>query len=187
MSRWIDADAWWKAVQKYYTDGDCADDDRYELGINVGITKSRNVMMSAPSNDIVRCKDCKYWVSDGGALMICDIHKDPTVPDHYCSYGEEDKDEDLIKREDAIKVINLRARIPHDVVSAQYASMAINAIRSVTSADRPQGEWLKDDEGTFICSACGSGYKDQPTLMGKPMFKWCPLCGARMKGADDES
>ena len=52
--------------------------------------------------------------------------------------------------------------------------------------DRPQGKWFKDDEGTFICSACGSGYKDQPTLMGKPMFKWCPLCGARMKGADDE-
>ena len=42
---------------------------------------------------IVRCKDCKYWVSDGGALMRCDIHKDPTVPNHYCSYGEEDKDE----------------------------------------------------------------------------------------------
>jgi len=54
------------------------------------------------------------------------------------------------------------------------------------SADRPQGEWFKDDEGTFICSACGSGYKDQPTLMGKPMFKWCPICGCRMKGADDE-
>lgn len=47
-------------------------------------------------------------------------------------------------------------------------------------ADRPQGVWFKDDEGTFICSACGSGYKDQPTLMGKPMFKWCPICGARM-------
>lgn len=53
-------------------------------------------------------------------------------------------------------------------------------------ADRPQGTWFKDDEGTFICSACGSGYKDQPTIMGKPMFEWCPICGARMKGADDE-
>lgn len=53
-------------------------------------------------------------------------------------------------------------------------------------ADRPQGAWFKDDEGTFICSACGSGYKDQPTIMGKPMFKWCPICGARMKGTDDE-
>lgn len=53
-------------------------------------------------------------------------------------------------------------------------------------ADRPQGKWFKDDEGTFICSACGSGYKDQPTIMGKPMFEWCPICGAKMKGADDE-
>ena len=53
-------------------------------------------------------------------------------------------------------------------------------------ADRPRGKWVKDDEGTYICSACGSGYKDQPTLMGKPLFEWCPLCGARMKGADDE-
>ena len=41
-----------------------------------------------PSIDIVRCRECKYWVSDGGALMICDIHKDPTVPEHFCSYGE---------------------------------------------------------------------------------------------------
>lgn len=53
-------------------------------------------------------------------------------------------------------------------------------------ADRPIGKWVKDDEGTFICSACRSGYKDQPTLMGKPLFEWCPLCGARMKGVDDE-
>ena len=61
-----------------------------------------------------------------------------------------------------------------------------NFSTAVEVADRPQGEWFKDDEGTFLCSACGSGYKDQPTLMGKPMFKWCPLCGARMKGTDDE-
>ena len=40
------------------------------------------------SIDIVRCRECKYWVSDGGALIICDIHKDPTVPEHFCSYGE---------------------------------------------------------------------------------------------------
>lgn len=68
-------------------------------------------------------------------------------------------------------------------VSLEYA---INVLKNELSADRPQGEWFKDDEGTFICSACGSGYKDQPTIMGKPMFKWCPICGARMKGADDD-
>ena len=92
--------------------------------------------------------------------------------------------DDLIKRSDAIAEI-CKVRTP-DVVSHQYAEMFINAVCRAPSADRPQGEWFKDDEGTFICSACGSGYKDQPTLMGKPMFKWCPLCGARLKGADDE-
>lgn len=60
------------------------------------------------------------------------------------------------------------------------------AVKAIPSADRPRGKWVKDNEGTFICSACGSGYKDQPTLMGKPLFEWCPFCGARMKGADDE-
>lgn len=61
--------------------------------IRMCLHKILGAVSQAPSIDIVRCKDCKYWVSDGGALMRCDIHKDPTVPDHYCSYGEEDKDE----------------------------------------------------------------------------------------------
>ena len=26
---------------------------------------------SAPSIDIVRCKECKHWFSDGGAIMFC--------------------------------------------------------------------------------------------------------------------
>ena len=51
--------------------------------------------------------------------------------------------------------------------------------------ERKHGKWFKDDEGTFICSACGSGYKDQPTLMGKPLYAFCPMCGAMMKGADE--
>ena len=95
--------------------------------------------------------------------------------------------DDLIKRSDAIKdlcdIIN-NSDMPEDWHRGM--SVAISALYRVHSADRPQGEWFKDDEGTFICSACGSGYKDQPTLMGKPMFKWCPLCGARMKGASDD-
>ena len=96
---------------------------------------------------------------------------------------------DLIKREDAIKAINLRARIPHDVVSAQYASMAINAIRSVPSADRPQGEWI--DIGDFEqCSVCkGTRLKEFQSYYGKVTWiktPYCPSCGARMKGANND-
>ena len=99
---------------------------------------------------------------------------------------------DLIKRSDAIKI--MACEMYAEAQSQGYEVDSIEDfipeakawINDAPSADRQQGEWFKDDEGTFICSACGSGYKDQPTLMGKPMFKWCPLCGARMKGADDE-
>ena len=57
-------------------------------GIEDFMPEAKAWLNDAPSIDIVSCKECKYWVSDGGALMICDIHKDPTVPDHFCSYGE---------------------------------------------------------------------------------------------------
>lgn len=95
---------------------------------------------------------------------------------------------DTIYREDAIKAINLRARIPHDVASAHYASMAINAICSVPSADRPQGKWIEHEwaeevEGLLIsnyeCSECHSWERSASN--------YCPNCGADMrKGADDE-
>ena len=96
---------------------------------------------------------------------------------------------DLIKREDAIKAIKLKVRIPHDVVSAQYASMAINAICQVPSADRPQGEWIVSSKDS-ICPICG---KDEAEFIcgtedwyGYGLSNYCPNCGARMKGADDE-
>ena len=93
---------------------------------------------------------------------------------------------DLIRREDAIKAINLRARIPHDVASAYYASMAINAIYSVPSADRPLGEWIRTiftDCGSPIdeCSNCGHYINGDMKVRN-----FCPNCGARMKGADDD-
>ena len=83
MSRYIDT-KWLEDNAKEYSLG-YYEEDEWATPLNV--------LDSAPSIDIIRCGECKYWVSDGGALMKCDIHKDPTVPDHYCSYGEEDKDE----------------------------------------------------------------------------------------------
>jgi len=56
-------------------------------------------------------------------------------------------------------------------------------------ADRPKGEWkhLKGDE--WLCSECGhvirtEGSWEHPLERGKD---YCEHCGARMKGADDDT
>lgn len=38
--------------------------------------------------EIVRCKDCKHYESDGGALMRCAVSGITVNDEDYCSYGE---------------------------------------------------------------------------------------------------
>lgn len=53
-------------------------------GISIDITRT----------ELVRCKDCKYYCSDGGALMVCEITGNPTNEDDYCSFGERKEQEE---------------------------------------------------------------------------------------------
>ena len=87
---------------------------------------------------------------------------------------------DLIKRSDAIKAIDecyallVRLRVT-----------ARRALEAVPSADRPQGEWIKRF-GLINCSVCKhSNWSDSFEDLLKS-FNYCPNCGARMKGVDDE-
>lgn len=88
---------------------------------------------------------------------------------------------DLIKREDAIKALYKYSFVSKDVIEKE--------INAIPSADRPQGEWLEHwyphfDVAGIECSICS---KDVP-YWGRnyDMPRYCPFCGARMKGADDE-
>ena len=61
-----------------------------------------------------------------------------------------------------------------------------NFATAVEIADRPQGEWKSVKASIYPygydveCSVCGF-------RMGSSFgYKYCPNCGARMKGADDE-
>ena len=93
---------------------------------------------------------------------------------------------DTIYRDDAIKAIKDNSFALGDDYMEINGYGAIDDIRALPSADRPQGEWIPSDTDGFVCSVCKNGYRNQPTLMGRPMFEYCPVCGARMKGADDE-
>lgn len=90
---------------------------------------------------------------------------------------------DTIYREDAIKA--LRSTVAQYVPFLNGINMTLpleceTALRSVPSADRPQGEWIDDEFlGQYRCSECDYYSVDE--------FDFCPNCGAKMKGAEDDS
>lgn len=53
-------------------------------------------------------------------------------------------------------------------------------------ADRPQGEWMHDTSSpiAYRCSACNT--LQHWSVIQNGRYHFCPNCGARMKGADDE-
>ena len=92
--------------------------------------------------------------------------------------------DDLIRRSDAIAEIR-KARTP-DVASHQYAELFINAVCRAPSADRPQGEWI-EQEDCWQCSECGDEYVLEVDV--KPIdakMYYCPNCGSKMRGKHDD-
>ena len=81
----------------------------------------------------------------------------------------------LLKESDVIEAFKGRESLIHDV----YTATAI--IKSVPTADRPQGEWELVGERTQYrrCPYCKRIRAFQDT-------RFCDWCGARMKGADDD-
>ena len=102
---------------------------------------------------------------------------------------------DLIKRSDAIEAVgdvtwyhqNRNKDMVEGANSAEhqawYKSQDIyEALEAIPSADRPQGKWIENAiTGTFKvwdCSECG--------IHMEATWGYCPNCGAKMKGADNE-
>ena len=92
--------------------------------------------------------------------------------------GEQTMSDDLIKRSDAI------GACAYETIECYEAR---KAIRALPSADRPQGEWMHDDSSpiAYRCTACNT--LQHWSVIQNGRYRYCPNCGARMKGADDES
>ena len=85
---------------------------------------------------------------------------------------------DLIKREDAIKAIN-KALDRETLLNRLVRKIALDAIRSTPSADRPQGKWIDASSWMgFECSRC--------KCHSRYITPFCSQCGAKMEGADNE-
>ena len=93
----------------------------------------------------------------------------------------------LISQADAIKAVE--SANPKDKEYHYYKHIAVEALKSLPSADAVQGEWKPFDltwgRNVYFCTACQKS-TEVPTVNGQPSYNFCPNCGATMKGADNE-
>ena len=107
---------------------------------------------------------------------------------------------DLISRADAIKAV-LTYFIPrsHTGERGEHEEDFVRTIfKALPSADAVHGEWedrevfnetdddhIVEEWQSARCSVCGK-YHTTPYMYYFDDFNFCPNCGAKMKGADDE-
>ena len=91
---------------------------------------------------------------------------------------------DLIKREDAIKAV-AQDLMYESCIQSEYASDELSdwievakvMLEEVSSAERPQGYWIKTDVATYRCSECGKiQIADDVNELN-----FCCCCGSRNK------
>ena len=111
--------------------------------------------------------------------------------------------DDLIKRSDAIEAIHnywkkrletlptkeseygeVYADIQQLDKILEYNKALCNFIKSIPSADRPQGKWKVKSFHECFCNNCGFSFDVMKCEFLENM-KYCPNCGVP-KGADDE-
>ena len=101
---------------------------------------------------------------------------------------------DLIKREDAIKALCDKCGWKDsqcDQDDGYWCESGALIRRDIPSADRPQGEWIDaeiplESGGSMPIQACNLCKTFYPLAYTGGGHRFCPNCGARMKGADDE-
>ena len=82
----------------------------------------------------------------------------------------------------------------NNAITEQYKAIREIKTENIPSVDRPQGEWIEmgqNENGTHNvkCNQCHYGYKMRghaKSIDTERKYRFCPHCGARMKGANDE-
>ena len=134
------------------------------------------------NNDVVKAMQAwKVWIM---ALPTAqsEVAKDINAPSTDC-----------ISRRATLNSIDKIRQAMQMMDDTQRADIVMSGVRLCETAVRNQptaqpqrmrGRWMESETDGFVCSVCRNGYKNQPTCMGKPMFEFCPVCGARMDGGE---
>lgn len=101
---------------------------------------------------------------------------------------------DLIRRQDVLDYIdNMPSELTSDgrrmVRRIRLTEYIADTLPSA-EPERPKGEWKPFDltwgRSVYSCTACGETM-DIPTEMSKPIYNFCPHCGADMRGKDGKA
>ena len=68
----------------------------------------------------------------------------------------------------------------------QYIWVVRKEIDDAPTIEERKGRWIITKRNGILCGVCHSGLRRMPTLGGKPMFVYCPFCGAKMEGSKEE-
>jgi len=105
-------------------------------------------------------------------------------------------DKELFGNSEQLDTISRRAAIDATWFEPSYTdplnvlTEVRDRLKALPSAqpERKKGKWIYHPEigwgDTWLCDQCGE--KTISTVMGKPRANYCPMCGADMRGKQDE-
>lgn len=91
--------------------------------------------------------------------------------------------DDLIYREDAIKAA-CKGFCHPGACCPDSGCKELDTIKNLPAVKQKTGKWLPDSrfyDIRFVCSAC-KNTESVATVNFKPIWKYCPNCGAKMEG-----
>lgn len=77
--------------------------------------------------------------------------------------------------------------LPHngDMISSEEVEKAIAEAPTVDAVEVEHGQWEWDIEDIYRCTNCGAKNRVKE-VMGQPDFNYCPKCGAKMDGGNED-
>ena len=70
----------------------------------------------------------------------------------------------------------------------EIVKQCIGAVQKLKVHDpkkRKTGKWIITARNGVLCSECKSGTRKMPMLLGNPLYKFCPFCGAKIEGVEE--
>lgn len=93
---------------------------------------------------------------------------------------------------DALADKMMKADMPPHDIGGRYQTGFMDARSMVITAPTidpvKHGKWKPFDltwgRSVYACSSCGEAF-EVPTEIGKPIYDYCPNCGAKMEGGEE--